>query len=736
MTERGLSGSAELRQVRSPQWSNNAVAGATALASRSCLVSNTDRRYPGLPPRPPGWIPHPTTAARSWAELFETLQSGFALVDTSWRVAYVSDRFLSPIGTPDDLVGSRLHDLLPLVADGHQSRLKYQLTRGRRVVFEHQLTAPNGERHWYRVMIVPTRRLGADFVAMVFTTDITATSRTLTQLRDATIGLTEIESALHRRLCRDVHDGPIQLLAVLVLRLGLSDAEEAQELQRAASDVAKMLRDVIERYAPDMETSGAALLRQWVEPLLAASGSTVDIDDQRVSESGLLELQAAFVLLTKVLSEAANPPVPRAIHVEISDEHDGERIVLTLQSTRRTPIVGRLAAQLGAIVHHARSVGGTISTWLTDDDVRTFSMWIPKLADAVTSSVEPIERSDARIPSSNDMSALPSLSWQAWEQIANEAPERLWETDGEGRIVFTNPAFCRMIGATSEEMVGMASQRIIELGTIPDGVLDRLDSGEFIETQWRRETDPGDPRLTDLRVSPRLGPGGRWDGFLITGTDRGDVDLLHGIHLTAIAALSAARQQAAEALIQRIEEPLAACSALIAAIQQFEASSDDSLLFQRIRTELTASLERIKTETDVLANPRLTIDDFDVALEESLGSVIDGFQLVVIDESDGSPSPEIADVLFRIAREALLNAVVHGGAHGATIELSNGEGGLHCTIHDDGIGVTPEQLQHRPGHLGTRSMVERANERDGTCRITAHPTIGTLVSVWLPDHTA
>lgn len=649
-------------------------------------------------------------------------------------MAYVSDRFLPPIGTPDDLVGAHLHDLLPLVADGHQSRLKYQLTSGRRVIFEHQLTTPDGERHWYRVVIVPTRQLGADLAAMVFTTDITATSRTLAQLRDVTIGLTEIESALHRRLCRDVHDGPIQLLTVLVLRLGLSDAEEAHELQRAASGVAKMLRDVIERYSPDMETTGAALLGQWIAPGLAASGSTVEIDDQRSTASGLLELQAAFVLISQVLSEAANPPVPRAIHVVISDEHDGERIVLTLQSTRRTPIVGRLAAQLGAIAHHARSMGGTLSTWLTDD-VRTFSMWIPKLADPAASSAESVETSDFRIPSSNDVSALPPLSQQAWQQIANEAPERLWETDGEGSIVFINPAFCRMIGATPAEIVGTASQRIIELGTIPDGVLARLDSGEFVETHWHRETDPGDPRLTNLRVSPRLGTGGRWDGFLITGTDRGDADLLHGIHLTAIATLSAARQQAAEALILHIEEPLAVCSALIAAIEQFEASSDELHLFQTIRTELTASLERIKTETDVLAKPRLTIDNFDVALKESLGSVLEGFQLVVIDESDGSPSPEIADVLFRIAREALSNAVLHGKADSATIELTNARGGLSCTIHDDGTGVTVEQLQHRPGHLGTQAMVERANERDGTCHITQHPTIGTLVSVWLPNNT-
>lgn len=696
-------------------------------------MSNTDRRYPGLPLRPAGWIPHPTTAARSWAELLETLQSGFALVDTSWRVAYASDRFLPPIDTPDDLVGAHLHTLLPLVADGHQSRLKYQLTSGRRVVFEHQLTTADGERQWYRVVIVPTRQLGADLAAMVFTTDITATSRTLAQLRDATIGLTEIESALHRRLCRDVHDGPIQLLTVLVLRLGLSDAEEAQELQRAASGAAKMLRNVIERYSPDMETTGAALLGQWIAPGLAASGSSVEIDDQRSTASGLLELQAAFVLISQVLSAAASPPVPRAIHVVISDEHDGERIVLTLQSTRRTPIVGRLAAQLAAITHHARSMGGTLSTWLTDDDVRTFSMWTPKLSDATTSPVELIETSDSRIPSSNDVSALPPLSQQAWQQIANEAPERVWESDGEGSIVFTNPAFCRMIGATPAEMVGTPSQRIIELGTIPDGVLARLDSGEFVETHWCSETDPGDPRLTDLRVSPRLGTGGRWDGFLITGTDRGDADLLHSIHLTAIAALAAARQHAAEALTRHIEEPLAACSALIAAIEQFEASSDELHLFQTVRTELIASLGRIKTATDVLANPRLTIDNFDVALRESLGNMLEGFQLIVIDESDGSPSPEIADVLFRIAREALTNAIVHGLADNATIKLSQGNGGLNCTIHDNGSGVTAAQLQHRPGHLGTRAMVERANERDGTCCIAPDATVGTLVTVWLPD---
>ena len=48
---------------------------------------------------------------------------------------------------------------------------------------------------------------------------------------------------------------------------------------------------------------------------------------------------------------------------------------------------------------------------------------------------------------------------------------------------------------------------------------------------------------------------------------------------------------------------------------------------------------------------------------------------------------EIALNLYRIAQEAISNAIRHGGAHHIVISLGSGSGMLYLSICDDGSGI-------------------------------------------------
>lgn len=80
--------------------------------------------------------------------------------------------------------------------------------------------------------------------------------------------------------------------------------------------------------------------------------------------------------------------------------------------------------------------------------------------------------------------------------------------------------------------------------------------------------------------------------------------------------------------------------------------------------------------------------------------------------------PGIADDVYRIAREALHNAVKHANATRVTIALGDRE----VEVVDDGVGLPPEELRG-PG-LGLVSMRERAERCGGTLHIDsdAHGT--------------
>jgi signal transduction histidine kinase len=95
----------------------------------------------------------------------------------------------------------------------------------------------------------------------------------------------------------------------------------------------------------------------------------------------------------------------------------------------------------------------------------------------------------------------------------------------------------------------------------------------------------------------------------------------------------------------------------------------------------------------------------------------------------------VEEQLYRIALEALNNAVKHAGATGlsVTVDASESER-IVVTVADDGAGFDPSR--RRPGHLGLGTMAERASAIGASLRIDSAPGRGTTVTVALPLETS
>lgn len=92
---------------------------------------------------------------------------------------------------------------------------------------------------------------------------------------------------------------------------------------------------------------------------------------------------------------------------------------------------------------------------------------------------------------------------------------------------------------------------------------------------------------------------------------------------------------------------------------------------------------------------------------------------------------EAALCLFRVAQEALRNAVRHANARTAEVSLRALDGGLQLAVHDDGVGFEPARERGRPS-LGLASMRERAELLRGEFDIESAPGQGTTVVAWVP----
>ena len=90
----------------------------------------------------------------------------------------------------------------------------------------------------------------------------------------------------------------------------------------------------------------------------------------------------------------------------------------------------------------------------------------------------------------------------------------------------------------------------------------------------------------------------------------------------------------------------------------------------------------------------------------------------------------VAMHLYRIAQEAVSNAVRHSGARNIRITLDQENGETALRIEDDGEGLSSEALQ--AGGMGLRTMRYRAGLIGGKLEVGPGPSGGTQVVCRLP----
>lgn len=91
---------------------------------------------------------------------------------------------------------------------------------------------------------------------------------------------------------------------------------------------------------------------------------------------------------------------------------------------------------------------------------------------------------------------------------------------------------------------------------------------------------------------------------------------------------------------------------------------------------------------------------------------------------------EREEQLYRIALEALHNAVKHAQATAITATVTEAEDVVQVRVADDGVGFAP--LNPRAGHLGMRTMRERAARVGGDVVVQSRPGAGTTVTATMP----
>lgn len=131
-------------------------------------------------------------------------------------------------------------------------------------------------------------------------------------------------------------------------------------------------------------------------------------------------------------------------------------------------------------------------------------------------------------------------------------------------------------------------------------------------------------------------------------------------------------------------------------------------------------------------------------LEEKLSRIREEFSLqeqvdfrVVVEGKPIALHPLIREEVYRIAREAVINAFRHSEAGRIEVEIKYAARSLGILVRDNGCGVDPQVLQDgREGHCGLSNMRERAEKIGARFAVRTRAGAGTEVELSVPGKVA
>ena len=203
-----------------------------------------------------------------------------------------------------------------------------------------------------------------------------------------------------------------------------------------------------------------------------------------------------------------------------------------------------------------------------------------------------------------------------------------------------------------------------------------------------------------------------------------------GLEAAILAARIHEQERIARDLHDGIGQQLTAATLLCHGLEQ-QLEGPTRAQAQRLRRLLEETLEQVGSIAREGQPAELRRGGLRPALEHLAGQARDlsGVACTVEVEPEVVVGDSAAGELYRIAQEALRNALRHAGAAKVQISLRREPGALTLRVVDDGSGFP---LAREVRGLGLRNMQRRAERLGGRLDITRGPGGGTQVVCRIP----
>jgi PAS domain S-box-containing protein len=319
----------------------------------------------------------------------------------------------------------------------------------------------------------------------------------------------------------------------------------------------------------------------------------------------------------------------------------------------------------------------------------------------------------------------------------------------QGRVLEVNEALLRLTGLEREELVGRTSDEL-DLwvdGEVVQRLAERLRRKGWVRG-WELQLQDSRGQVKTLLASAEISELG--DELCVIAamvdiTDRKQAESqlvesqLRLRELNAELALTEARErrELAVALHDRVSQNLFMSKFKLSELRASLAGSELEESLDEIVSIMDQSLKEARALTYDLSLPILYEHGLAAALEWLAEDYTKRHGLPVeFQNADGQESTtgDLKVLLFRAARELLMNVIKHAGANRAWLQLESGEGELVITVADDGRGFDPEEVEREHTFsFGLYSIKERLLGMGGRMQISSEPGQGSRVRLVAPS---
>ena len=331
-------------------------------------------------------------------------------------------------------------------------------------------------------------------------------------------------------------------------------------------------------------------------------------------------------------------------------------------------------------------------------------------------------------------------SEKRFQVMADTTPSLIWMCDQEGKVTYLNDqrvAFTGLDQGAGYDDTWTAYVHPDDLKDVQDALTWALKSRQRFSKEYRLRRHDGVYRWMLDIASPRANGDGSFVGFIGSAIDISDQKLAQEALQTVGGRLLEAQEEERKRIARELHDDISQKLALLSMeLAQANRGANEATKerLNDIRQHCSGIAKDIQSLSHQLHYSKLDYLGLVGAVKGFCREFGKQYDVSVDFKDENVPRQlpkQISLCLFRVAQEALHNAVKYSGAQEYKVKLSATKDELQLVVSDAGTGFDVAEAIKTQG-LGLVSMQERVHLVNGRFHIESRPGEGTIVSASVP----